>query len=701
MDYTKEAKEIVSQMTIEEKISQMSHDSMAISRLGLPSYNWWNEGLHGVGRSGTATVFPQAIALAAMFDCELLEKIGNAISDEFRAKYNEYQKQGEHGIYKGLTVWSPNINIFRDPRWGRGHETYGEDPFLTSRLGEAFVKGLQGNDENHKKTDATLKHFAVHSGPESERHNFNSVVNKKDLNETYLYAFKYCCENASPSAVMGAYNAVNGEPCVTSDTLIRKTLREKWGFKGYYLSDCGAVCDLYEHRRVAFDRAEAAAQAVNAGCDLCCGIAYQSLLIAYDRGIITEEKITESVLRLVEARVRLGLNQETVYDSIPYSVVSCDKHRRMTLEGALKSTVLLKNNGILPLRNKHINVSVCGPNADSIDVLLGNYSGLPLHDITILEGIQDYLQDNGKVLYSQGCDLTKSESQLGDWAPHYNTEAVINALHSDIVIACVGLSPQLEGEEGDAFNSDASGDKRTLELPASHKELLAKLYQTGKPIVVVNVSGSAVILENEFEKSDALVQLFYPGELGGKALAQILFGDVSPSGKLPVTFYASDDQLPPFEEYSMKDRTYRYLSSEPLFPFGYGLSYADVEITSVDTTIQEPPQDYSKPFSVAVSLINKSTIDAEEVMQIYSRRMVDCGTVTPNFKLCGFKRVKVNAKESVVVSVIAEEAFCFFNENGTEEILSGDYELYVGTSLPDERSNDLTGKKPRCFKITI
>lgn len=707
MDFSEQIKKILSQMTIEEKISQMSHDAKGIERLHIPSYNWWNEGLHGVGRSGTATVFPQAIALAAMFDREFLEKVGDAISDEFRGKYNEYQKMGDHGIYKGLTVWSPNINIFRDPRWGRGQETYGEDPFLTSRLGEAFINGLQGRDPKHRKTDATLKHFAVHSGPESERHVFQCDTSEKDLHETYLYAFKYCCRKADPSAVMGAYNAVNKEPCVASKTLIQKTLREEWGFRGYFVSDCGAVCDLYQHRNVAADRAEAAALAVAAGCDLCCGIAYQSLLVAVDRNMIREEELDRAVGRLLEARFHLGMNQSTVYDTISYDKVACAEHRALSLECAQRSIVLLKNNGILPLKKEGITISVCGPNADSVDVLLGNYNGTPLQDITFLEGIQNYYGESANVLYSEGCDMVKTESEIGEWSPKYNTEAVIHALRSDVVIACVGLSPRMEGEEGDAFNSDAGGDRRTLELPASQKELLAKLYATGKPVIVVNVSGSAVALQDEFEKADAILQVFYPGESGGTALARILSGEVSPSGKLPVTFYSNDLQLPDFRDYSMKNRTYRYFGGKPLFPFGYGLGYSEMQMSRTDipgldgTTNLLTSGITKEVFPVVVTVENKSQMPAEEVIQVYSRRNSDSGDTSPYYKLCGFQRVKVRAGERIDVTVTAEEAFSFFNEGGKEEIQTGEYDLFIGFSLPDETSCALTGRQPFRFRIRI
>lgn len=689
MDYKRKAKELVAQMTLEEKIGQMSHSAPPIERLGIPAYNWWNEGLHGVGRAGTATVFPQAIGLAATFDKQLMFRVATAISDEFRAKYNAFSSLGDFGIYKGLTVWSPNINIFRDPRWGRGHETYGEDPVLTSRMAVNFVKGLQGTDPLHHKTDATLKHFVAHSGPESVRHTFHSQVSRKDFYETYAYAFAYTIRNAKPAAVMGAYNGVNGEECVASKHLIEEILRGQFGFDGYYVSDCGAVCDLFYNRGKAKDLAEAAACAANAGCDLCCGTAYHSLLPACDKGLVREETLTKSVERLMEARLHLGMGQKTVYDAIPYDKVACGEHRRLALDAAVQSTVLLKNDGILPLKNKNITVSVCGPNAHSTDVLVGNYNGTPYHDVTMLEGIFEELKETGRVLYSRGCDLTKPE----DPQDRMITEALIHAKYSDVVVACVGLSPRLEGEEGDAFNSDAGGDKKTLALPQSQREFLRQLYQTGKPIVVVNLSGSAILLNEENEKANAVLQMFYPGERGGEALAQILFGEKSPGGKLPVTFYADDAQIPDFTNYSMKGRTYKYLSDEPLYPFGYGLSYGDISFSVEDWKLD------GKKFTARVTLQNHSRFRCEETVMLFSRRCFDAGTGSPNFKLCDFETAPLSENGTAAVTLQSDEGFDFWNENGEVENCPGDYELFIGTSQPDERSRELTGKP--CFKITL
>ena len=585
MDFKKQAKELVAKMTLAEKLSQMVYDSPAIERLGIPAYNWWNEGLHGVARSGTATVFPQAIAMAASFNTDLMFDVAVAISDEARAKYNEYKKFGDTQIYQGLTYWSPNINIFRDPRWGRGHETYGEDPCLTSRMGSSFIKGLQGQMDNgditqentprYRKLDATVKHFAVHSGPEQGRHGFNAVVEDEDLYETYLTAFQYCIDHADPSAVMGAYNRVNGEACCASPRLLQEILYGEFGFDGYVVSDCGAICDINEHHHITETAAESAALAVNNGCQLNCGSAYQFLKTSVAMGLLSEEAVTEAVERLFTARYRLGMfADDCEYDKIPYEVVECEKHRALNRRMAQESIVLLKNDGILPLPKEEQRViAVIGPNADNKSVLLGNYNGTPSRYTTILEGIQK--ASNARVIYARGCHLW--DNTCHPWAEQPLREAVIAAQKADVVVMAMGLSPEMEGEEGDAFNGDMNGDKSDLELPASQKKLFEAVLEVGKPIVFVNVSGSCVALGRQQETCGAVLQCFYPGAEGGDALAGILFGEVSPSGRLPVTFYKSADDLPPFEEYSMKNRTYRFFDGEPLYLFGYGLSYTAFE----------------------------------------------------------------------------------------------------------------------------
>ena len=483
MTFTQRAKELVSKMTLEEKASQMRFDSPAIERLGIPAYNWWNECLHGVARSGAATVFPQAIGMAASFNSELMYKVATAISDEARAKYNEYKKFGYTDIYQGLTYWSPNINIFRDPRWGRGHETYGEDPYLTAQMAVAFIKGLQGEGK-YRKLDATIKHFAVHSGPEGLRHSFDVDVSEKDLYETYLYAFKYCIDNADPSAVMGAYNRVYGEPCCGSKRLLGDILYGEFGFKGYVVSDCSAVEDFHKNHKVTNNIAESCALAINNGCQLNCGRAYTAILQAVEMGLITEEKITESTEKLMEARIRLGMfDDDCEYDKIPYDIVECEAHTKLNREMAQESVVLLKNSGILPLDPQKVKtIAVIGPNADSKTLLLGNYFGTPSRYSTLLRGIQDGF--DGRVIYARGCHICKPMDGRSHERPL--NEAIIAAKAADVVILCMGLDSSLEGEQGDGYNNDYSGDKPDIELPDSQKRLIEKIAELNKPTVFVN-----------------------------------------------------------------------------------------------------------------------------------------------------------------------------------------------------------------------
>jgi len=622
LNFRKRAEEIVSKMTLAEKISQMRHEAPAIERLGVPEYNWWNEALHGVARAGTATVFPQAIAMATSFDEERMYEVATAISDEARAQYNEYKQFGSTGIYQGLTYWSPNINIFRDPRWGRGHETYGEDPYLTGVMGTAFIKGLQGNGK-YRKLDATIKHYAVHSGPEGERHGFDALVGKKDLYETYLWAFKYCIEHADPSAVMGAYNRVNGEPCCGSKTLLQDILRGEFGFDGYVVSDCGAICDINKNHKVTNNEAESAALAVNNGCELNCGAAYKWLKAAVALELISEETITEAVVKLFTARFRLGMfDDDCEYDNIPFSVIECDKHKGINRKMAQESMVLLKNNGILPLA-KNTKIAVIGPNADSKEVLLGNYNGMPSTYYTLLRGLQEY----GDVTYAKGChisDVTPGVHRICTT----DREAIIAAKHSDVIVMCMGIDPTFEGEQGDSYNQLAAGDKLDLELPPSQKSLFEKILAVGKPIVFVNVSGSCINLSRQKETCDAIIQCFYPGAMGGLALADVIFGEVSPSGRLPVTFYESIDDLPEFVDYSMENRTYKFYQGTPVYEFGYGLTYSDIKENWIDENTVEVTN--AGNFDTAYSVLKFEYI--------------------PHKNLCGFKKIFLKKGESVMVS---------------------------------------------------
>lgn len=623
MDFKQRAKELVAKMTLAEKISQMIYDAPAIERLGIPAYNWWNECLHGVARSGTATVFPQAIAMAASFNTDLMFQVATAISDEARAKYNEYRKFGLTQIYQGLTMWSPNINIFRDPRWGRGHETYGEDPYLTGKMAVAFIKGLQG-DGKYRKVDATIKHYAVHSGPEEGRHSFNAKVSEKDLYETYLWAFKYCIYNANPSAVMGAYNRINGEPACASKTYLKKILFGEFGFDGYVVSDCGAICDINRHHKVTKNEAESAALAVNNGCHLNCGSAYKWLKTAVAAGLVTEETITEAVERLFTARFRLGMfDDDCEYDNIPYDVIECEKHISLSQKMAEEGIVLLKNDGILPLSN-NLSIAVIGPNADSKSVLLGNYNGTPSKYTTFLKGIQNAAK--GKVIYARGCHLY--EDLVGEWQERPLNEAIIAAKKSDVVIMFMGLDPTIEGEEGDQYNGYMSGDKQDIELPAVQKQLFEKIIETGKPVIFVNVSGSCINLSRQDEKCNAVVQCFYPGAQGGSAFANILFGKTSPSGRLPVTFYKSTDDLPDFEDYSMSNRTYKFYKGTPVYPFGHGLTYSKITEKWIDEN--------------TVEITNHGDYDTGYSVLKYE--------YIPHKSLCGFKKVFIKKNETIRIN---------------------------------------------------
>ena len=580
------ARNLVDQMTLGEKVSQLQFDSPAIERLGIPAHNWWNEALHGVARAGSATVFPQAIGMAASFHSELLLQVATAVSDEARAKYNEFRKKGGTAIYQGLTYWSPNINIFRDPRWGRGQETYGEDPYLAGRMGTAYVKGLQGEGK-FRKLDATLKHFAAHSGPEALRHEFNATVSEKDLYETYLWAFRYCIEHAHPAAVMGAYNRVNGEACCASPTLLGKILRDEFGFDGYVVSDCGAICDINDGHRITKNKAESAALALNNGCVLNCGVAYAALQAAVLAGLVSEETITEAAVRVLRTRFELGMFDECEYDNIPFSVIGCEKHRQLNRQMAQESIVLLKNNGILPLDGKK-KLAVIGPLADNRAALVGNYCGDPIKPYTLLRGIQEYTEP----YYAMGCHLCEEKMlSFAKWGDEqYIEEAVIAASHADVVVLCLGITAEIEGEEGEDYAFEeycADGDKRTLDLPPVQQKLYKAIMALQKPVIFVNVSGSCLNLAAPKAECDAVLQCFYPGEMGGLALADILFGKVSPSGRLPVTFYENCDDLPAFEDYSMEGRTYRFYRGKPVYEFGYGLTYSDIRENWTDENTVE------------------------------------------------------------------------------------------------------------------
>lgn len=700
-DFRNEAKELVSQMDLLEKASQLRYDAPAIKRLGIPTYNWWNEALHGVARAGVATVFPQAIGLAAMFDEEKLGEIADIIATEGRAKYNQFSKKDDRDIYKGMTFWAPNINIFRDPRWGRGHETYGEDPYLTARLGVAFIKGLQGDEnEDYLKAAACAKHFAVHSGPEEDRHHFDAIVSKKDLYETYLPAFEVAVKEANVVGVMGAYNRVNGEPACGSKTLLVDILKKDWGFDGYIVSDCWAIRDFHTEHMVTHTAAESAALAINNGCELNCGNTYLHMLEAHQQGLVKEETITEAAEKLMRIRMELGLFDENCkYNEIPYEVNDCKAHREVALEAARRSMVMLKNDGILPFnKDKLTSIGIIGPTANSRTVLEGNYNGTASRYTTFVEGIQDYVGDDVRVYYSEGCHLFANGMSNLAWEDDREAEALIVAEQSDVVVLCLGLDSTIEGEQGDTGNAFAGGDKLSLDLIGKQQQLLEKVVAVGKPVILVLSTGSAMAINYADEHCNAIFQTWYPGAEGGKALAQLLFGEYSPSGKLPVTFYKTTEELPAFEDYSMKGRTYRYMPNEALYPFGYGLSYADIKVQSVK--VVDAPKDEEvtnlsagqTKYKVKVQLENKSKFDSYDVVQIYIKDM-ESQYAVPNFSLCSFKSVFLKAGESKEVTLnVGEKAFTVVNEEGERIIDSNKFKLFIGTSAPDKRSQKLTGK---------
>ena len=678
------AKELVSKMTLEEKASQLRYDAPAIDRLGIPAYNWWNEALHGIARAGTATVFPQAIALAAMFDEDLQEKIADVIAEEARAKYNGQKKHGDRDIYKGLTVWSPNINIFRDPRWGRGHETYGEDPYLTTRLGIRFIQGLQGK-EKYLKVAACSKHFAVHSGPEALRHSFDAKVNKKDLNETYLPAFEGTVKEAKVESVMGAYNRVNGEPACGSKTLLKTILREKWGFKGHVVSDCWAIRDFHVNHKVTDTAPESAALAIKNGCDLNCGNTYLHILEALQEGLISEEEITTACERLFITRFLLGMfSDDCIYDSIPVTNNDTDEHNEIALEAAEKCMVLLKNDGTLPLNPDRINtIAVIGPNADSIPALEGNYNGTSSRYTTFLEGIRQYCEKHGiRVLYSIGCHLFKDRTSGLAQADDRLAEAAMYAEAADVTIACVGLDAGLEGEEGDTGNEYFSGDKKDLLVPEPQRKLLSVLEKRSRKLVTVVAAGSNL----NVSCGNASIYAWYPGQAGGKALAALVFGEKNFSGHLPLTFYRDVNDLPPFEDYSLTNRTYRYFTGVPLYPFGYGLSYT--------TFVLEGAKAENGILTAEVS--NSGCFPGDALVQVYVACDSPYAPLHP--RLCGFGHIYLNSGEKGSVHIKLDPLTDTVVNDEGERVKTDHYTLYAGLSQPDEQSVRMTGARPIIIK---
>ena len=686
----KRAEELVSKMTVEEAASQLRFDAPAIERLGVPEYNWWNEALHGVARAGTATSFPQSIALGATFDQELMGRIGETISTEGRAKYNEISaNMGDRDIYKGLTFWSPNVNVFRDPRWGRGQETYGEDPYLISRLAIPFIKGIQGDGE-YMKAAACAKHFAVHSGPEEKRHSFDVEPSKKDLRETYLPAFEACIKEAGVESVMGAYNRVNGEPCC-GHSFIKDIIRDEWGFEGHFVSDCWAIRDFHEHHKVTKNSEESAALALSKGCDLNCGCTYVHLMKAYNKGLVTEEQIRAAAVRLFTTRFLLGLFDKTEFDGLTYLDVETTESIALAKRASDEAVVMLKNDGFLPLDGSKAKViSVIGPNADARRPLMGNYYGTSSEYVTAIEGIRKAAGDNVRILYSEGCDL--SNVKPDPLSRDFNTIAEAKAVmsRSDLVILCIGLNETLEGEEGDQGNQYASGDKNNLSFPKPQLKLIEAVKESGKPFITVVMTGSAMDLTPFSEEASAILQAWYPGARGGLSIGDIIFGKVNPSGKLPVTIYRSVDDLPDFEDYSMKNRTYKYLEHEPLYPFGYGLTYGKVRIENVSVS-DSSASARENGFDITVSVKNDGSVKTGEVIQIYAKALEDKNEVR-NYKLVGFKRIELAAGEASDVTIgITADALKVVTDEGERVIPSGKIAIYAGFGQPDERTAELYG----------
>jgi len=691
--------DLVGRMTLPEKISQMMNTAPAVDRLGIPAYDWWNECLHGVGRAGLATVFPQAIGLGATWDEDLIFRVSTAISDEARAKHHEYVRNGSRKRYQGLTFWTPNINIFRDPRWGRGQETYGEDPFLTGKIGVQFIKGLQGDDPKYFKTIATVKHYVVHSGPEPDRHSFDAVTDERDFRETYLPQFEMGIKEGKAYSVMCAYNRYNGETCCGSDALLNGILRLEWGFDGYIVSDCGAIRDIYAGHKVVATPKEAAALAVKSGTDLECSNVYRNLVSAVEKNLLTEQDIDVALKRLFTARFRLGMfdpDEMVGYSKIPFTTLDSEKNKALAKETALKSIVLLKNeNNLLPLKKSVGKVAVIGPNSDQSFVLLGNYNGTPSDPVTPLRGITEKLSGTSEVLYAQGCNWAagmpgeKSNEEL-------KAEALEIAKKADIVIMCMGITPRLEGEEMRVkIEGFLGGDRTRIDLPDIQQDLIKEIHATGKPVVLVLLNGSALAINWEKDNIPAIVETWYGGQEAGQALADVIFGYYNPGGRLPVTFYKSVNDLPDFSDYKMANRTYRYFTGEPLYPFGYGLSYTTFKYSKFRTKKTYSSGD---TINVAVTVKNSGKIAGDEVVQLYVSNLVSSIPV-PIRALKGFKRIHLLPGEAKTVSFsITPEAFSVIDEQNKRAIKPGKFELTVGGGQPQSGTGI---KEPGILKTGI
>jgi len=688
------ADDLISRLTLVEKASQLLHESPSIERLGIPAYNWWNECLHGIARAGRATIFPQAIGLAATFDVALIEGVSNAISEEGRAKHHAAVAAGNRGISRGLTFWTPNVNIFRDPRWGRGQETYGEDPWLTSKMGLAFLRGLQQEKDGILKAAGCAKHFAVHSGPEDLRHEFNAVVSEQDLRATYLPAFKALVKQGKVESVMGAYNRLNGEPCCGSTMLLEDILRDEWGFNGHVVSDCWAVRDFHEFHKVTSTPEESAALAISKGCDLNCGCTFEHAVQAVKEGLLSEESIDRSLKRLLTSRFKLGLlnpPESNPWRSITLEVVDSPKHRQLALKAAVESIVLLKNNGILPLKDDIGFLYIVGPNADNPAALLGNYYGLNPRVVTPLQGLIGRIPEATTVDFRLGALLDREKPNPVDWALFESGKA-------DVTIAFMGLDGSLEGEEGDAVASLHKGDRIDIGLPAGQLDFLQRMKERDAKLVVVFTGGSALAVRQVYELADAVLMAWYPGEEAGNAIADILYGDENPSGRLPVTFYDSLEDLPPYEDYAMEGRTYRYFRKEPLFPFGFGLSYTSFSYSnpSLNGTLVQDGE-----ISVSLSVTNIGDIPGVEAVQLYAVPPT-APFATPRAELRGLQRINLAAGESRrVIFTITDDDLKLYNDEGSRVRLSGEWTLEIGGCSPGKRGTILGAPESVLISLNV
>ncbi|MDB4133718.1 glycoside hydrolase family 3 C-terminal domain-containing protein [Flavobacteriaceae bacterium] len=693
LDFETRTSILLSKMTLKEKISQLGNNAPAIPRLGVLEYNWWNECLHGVARAGTATVFPQAIGMAATFNPNLINDVAVVISDEARAKHHEALRNNDYSQYKGLTFWSPNINIFRDPRWGRGHETYGEDPYLTGQIGTQFVKGLQGNDPKYLKLVATAKHFAVHSGPESERHFFNANVNQRDLWETYLPAFKDLVVDANVYSVMGAYNRVNGESASASNYLLQEILRDKWGFNGYVVSDCGAINDIHANHKIVKTPEESAALGVITGCDLNCGGIYQNhLQESVTLGLISEKEIDTAVYRLFLARMKLGMfdpAEIVSYAQIPFDINNSQKHDELSLKTAQSSMTLLKNNGVLPIDINKINkIAVVGPNADNINALLGNYHGTPSNPVTFINGLNDYIGKRSEITYSKGVDLVKDGS---DGLNLLSDSIIKDVKRADLAVFVGGLDATWEGEEmPGGINVDGfyNGDRTRIEMPEIQQNAIKAMIDTGTPVILVLMAGSSIALNGLEKELEAILMAWYPGQRGGNAIASVLFGDYNPGGKLPVTFYRSTSELPDFKDYNMSSGngfTYRYYKGKALYPFGHGLSYTKFKYSKLK--VNKIRLTEKEKFKISFTIKNIGNYNGDEVVQVYIKDL-NSEFQMPIKQLRSFERISLNKKDEKIIEFEFTPIKDLRYYNSTKQkymVEKGSFEIQVGSSSEDIR----------------